>query len=130
MTEKDNFIANLRFCIIESMKSMDEWVSSDDILNYINNNDNLYDIAGNSITAEKIGNNLRILKGMHVVDSQYQRGKGVWILLDTSYQPQPSVKMVVAFPKDVHTALSEASSKRNITKTELIVESVEASLSA
>lgn len=130
MTGKnDNEIVVVRSVIIDVMDEMDGgWFTADDILDHIVNNKSKMKDIDFSITLEKIGNNLRVLKGASVVSDKKIKGKRHWALVNRSFEVTPPVKMVVAFPKKVHDSISEVSRSRDISKTEFIIESVESNL--
>ncbi len=121
MKEKDEKLAVLRKAIFGIMKRMrKEWTTADEIFAKVPTDD--------EVTLEKVGNNLRVLKAMGVADSSKIKGRRHWKLTGKSFDPAPPVKMVVAFPKDVHDSMTEASDKRDMSKTDFIIESVENNL--
>jgi len=125
MSGKDEKLAILRTSIIGVMgESKDEWITTETILDNMNNGNALF----SKVSIEKIGNNLRVLKSMGIIEDTKIRGRRHWHLTGKKFVSDPPVKMVISFPNVTHKSISEVSKKQGISKTDFIIQSVENNL--
>lgn len=127
MSGKDEKLAFLRTFIINIMNvSKEEWITTEIILDDINNNDDIK--LDYNVSIEKIGNNLRVLKSMGIIEDIKIRGRRHWRLTGKKFISDPPVKMVISFPNVTHKSISEVSKKQGISKTDFIIQSVKNNL--
>ncbi len=112
----------LRNNIVRVMRDLDKkWVTSDDVRSRM-----VFDglVLEEEVSLEKIGNNLRMLKKEGVVSDTQMEGKRSWSLTGNEFVGQPLVKVIVAFPKDVHNGIRTESLKAGLSRTAYIVQTV------
>lgn len=118
-------LSELRDKICTAMKAMEEnWSTTDSILAKMQSDG----MVNSRTTLEKVGNNLRVLKNEGVVADTKVDGRRCWSLTGKEYEANPPVRMVVAFPKKVHEAMSEAAAKRGVSRTNFVIKSVKDTL--
>ena len=118
-------LSEIRAQICVAMKEMDdEWVTTDSILAKLEADK----VLTGRITKDKIGNNLRVLKNEGIVSDTKLDGKRCWSLTGKKYDVDPPVRMVVAFPKSVHQAMSEAAAQKGSSRTNYVINAVKTAL--
>ena len=111
---RDETLVALRVEIIKAMKSLQGYVSSEDIQKQM----------GDSYNTEQIGNNLRILKDMGVTANTKIEGKYHWTLTGEEFVAQAPVGILIKFPKAVHEGLTRVAKSLGLSKNNFVVKSV------
>ncbi len=122
MKKKTEELAKLRNNIISTMKSMGkDKVTADEVLSEMVNKK----LVDSTMSLERIGNNLRVLKNEGCTSDEKVDNKRCWSLTGSEFKFEPPVRMVVAFPKKTHESLTKRASKESVSKTKYILDSVE-----
>jgi len=124
--KKSKELVLLRKNIVDTMKGIeDEWVTSDGIRSKMIHNG----LGSKSISLEKIGNNLRVLKDAGIVSDTKIDGKRCWSLTGNKFDARPVHKMIVAFPQGVYDGMCEGALSTGLSKTGFVVDSVQKRIS-
>jgi len=117
---EDPLIA-LRLQIIDAIQKMEpehEWITTEMVVKYL---DLRYKVL---YSLSKIGNNLRILRKLHVVEDKRRKGIRTWRTTGVEYAPDPPVRLLITFPKKVHEDIVKFSKRGAMSKNAFVVNMV------
>lgn len=121
MTATDDPLIALRARIIESIKTLERehpWVTTEMVVKFLEMK------YAETYSLSKIGNNLRVLREHRVVEDKLKRGLRWWKTTGVAYSPDPSVKLLISFPKTVHDRIAELSKTGKMSKNAFVVNMV------